>query len=229
MKETIYTIPLSEVFEPLQGCPLCRLKAILEERALEAIMGAAMMEPDIRIQTNRAGFCAAHFDKMLARKNRLSLALMLESHLDAIGQLLPGETQENAGKADVKRLRTALESCYICEKVETSLSQMVRNLFEVYRREEEFRALYARQPHLCLEHYCLLAEGAPKELGKKELGGFLAVTGRLARQGLREAREDIGAFCALFDYRNAGKSADNPRVKTAVERAVGLLTGSEQP
>ena len=53
MKDTIYTIPVSEVFEPKEGCPLCRMRDTLEERCLEYIMGAAMMEPDVRQDTNR--------------------------------------------------------------------------------------------------------------------------------------------------------------------------------
>ena len=56
MKDSIYTIPLSEVLEPKDGCPICRLRNILENRCLEYIMGAAMMEPDIRMKTNREGF-----------------------------------------------------------------------------------------------------------------------------------------------------------------------------
>ena len=68
MKDSIYTIPLSEVLEPKDGCPICRLRNILEDRCLEYIMGAAMMEPDIRIETNREGFCFPHFERMLKAK-----------------------------------------------------------------------------------------------------------------------------------------------------------------
>ena len=86
MKDSIYTIPLSEVLEPKDGCPICRLRNILEDRCLEYIMGAAMMEPDIRIETNREGFCFPHFERMLKAKNRLSLALMLESRLAYVAE-----------------------------------------------------------------------------------------------------------------------------------------------
>ena len=39
MKESIYTIPVSEVLEPRDGCPLCRMQDTLEKRAVEYIMG----------------------------------------------------------------------------------------------------------------------------------------------------------------------------------------------
>ena len=81
MEEKIYTIPVTQAFEKKEGCPFCRLKKELENTELELIMGASMMEPDVRIKTNEQGFCRRHFDKMFEMKNRLSLALMLESHL----------------------------------------------------------------------------------------------------------------------------------------------------
>lgn len=43
-----------------------------------------MMEPDVRIKTNEQGFCKTHYDMMFTRKNRLGMALMLESHLAEI-------------------------------------------------------------------------------------------------------------------------------------------------
>ena len=84
MRESIYTIPLNDIFEVEDGCPLCRMRRLLENRCVEYIMGAAMMEPDVRIETNRYGFCQEHFSVMLKQKNRLSLALMIETHLDEL-------------------------------------------------------------------------------------------------------------------------------------------------
>ncbi|MDR1438577.1 MAG: DUF6062 family protein [Clostridiales bacterium] len=86
MKESIYTIPISEAFGRLDGCPLCSLERGLEAASLEYVMGAAMMEPDVRAKTNEQGFCSAHLSKMLAMNNRLSLSLLLESHLIEIGK-----------------------------------------------------------------------------------------------------------------------------------------------
>ena len=84
MRESILTIPVSESFEPKDGCPICTMRNMLEKRTIEYIMGAAMMEPDVRIETNRLGFCKTHYDQMLAQKNRLSLALMLQTHVQEL-------------------------------------------------------------------------------------------------------------------------------------------------
>ena len=84
MREDICTIPISEVFEPKEGCPICRMRDTLENRVTEYITGAAMMEPDIREVTNVQGFCYPHFSMMLKKGSRLSNALILESHLKEI-------------------------------------------------------------------------------------------------------------------------------------------------
>ena len=59
MRDDICTIPVSEVFEVNDGCPICRMKKTVEDHIIDYIMGAAMMEPDVRIETNKKGFIVA--------------------------------------------------------------------------------------------------------------------------------------------------------------------------
>lgn len=73
-----------------------------------------MMEPDIRQRTNAEGFCATHYHMMFERKNRLGLALILESHLEEVrkgqaGSLLstlraPGARRRKKTKCAGKQL-----------------------------------------------------------------------------------------------------------------------------
>ena len=68
--EQIYTIPVNEAFEKGQqdesrGCPFCRLHRMLELNELDLILGASMMEPDVRQKTNEQGFCPDHYTKMM--------------------------------------------------------------------------------------------------------------------------------------------------------------------
>ena len=83
MRESILTIPINEVFEPREGCPICAMRNTVEEHISEYIMGAAMMEPDVRIETNRLGFCHTHFNSLLKQNNRLSLGLMINTYLQS--------------------------------------------------------------------------------------------------------------------------------------------------
>ena len=36
MRDSIYTIPVSEVFEPMDGCPICRMRNTIEEKNKES-------------------------------------------------------------------------------------------------------------------------------------------------------------------------------------------------
>ena len=61
-----FTIPVNEAFEASAadsscGCAFCALYNKLEENELDLILGASMMEPDVREKTNEMGFCRNHF------------------------------------------------------------------------------------------------------------------------------------------------------------------------
>ena len=88
MSEKIFTIPINEAFDEKNGCPLCRMRDRLEEQTLEAALGGAMMEPAIRIEMNREGFCHTHLQALYKRKNKLALGLILESRLDELTGML---------------------------------------------------------------------------------------------------------------------------------------------
>ena len=223
MKETIYTIPVNEVFEPKDGCPLCRLRDILEERSLEYIMGAAMMELDVRTESNKTGFCQTHYLGMLARRNRLSLTLILESHLAEQKKNLAAA---NAAYGKKKAANTGLDRCFVCEQIDWALTRMIETVCKSWAKEEDFRKLYAEQPYICLTHYHALASRAGKFLGRKELAPFLNETLRLTEKKLDDVAADVSAFCKLFDYRSVG-SKPTPEVAAAAERAIHYITSRD--
>ncbi len=82
MKEKIYTIPVTEAFEQECECPVCLLEKKLEDEYTDYYLGAALMEPDCRIETNKKGFCRRHFELLYNRQeNRLGLGLETDTHL----------------------------------------------------------------------------------------------------------------------------------------------------
>jgi hypothetical protein len=82
MKERIYTIPVTEAFEQDSECPICILEKNLEDRSIEYYLGASLMEPDCRIETNKNGFCRLHFQMLYnSQENRLGLGLVTDTHI----------------------------------------------------------------------------------------------------------------------------------------------------
>ena len=55
MKEKLYTIPINDAFAMDSECPICAMKTILENNAVEFTMGPSYMEDDIRMETDRTG------------------------------------------------------------------------------------------------------------------------------------------------------------------------------
>lgn len=227
MRESILTIPISEILEPRDGCPICRMRDMLEQRTVEYIMGAAMMEPDVRIETNRAGFCHTHFRQMMKQKNRLSLALMLQTHLAAVDQQLFSRKKlfepKNARKQKLSQIN---ESCFVCEKVDWGMERLMRTFFEMYSHAD-IKQLMSEQEYICLPHYDLLQSLAPAYLQKQELDSFTKMISRLTEKYIAALYEDVSHYCNMYDYRNTGKDADWGNSKDSIERAIKFLVSRD--
>ena len=229
MREDITTIPINDLFRPKNGCPICRMEEMLEKNYVSFIVGDAMMEPNIRIETNRKGFCHRHFSKMFTNGQKLPNALILESHLKSIMEnVLP----QKAGKPDKKALEKIEElssSCYVCDRIDRDIHHLLSTVLSEYEKTEEFRALYREQPYICLNHYALIMRDATAKGGisSKNIKSFHEDTLALSKAYLAELKEDITYFCSMFDYRNAGNN-DFGKSIDAIERSIEYLT-KEKP
>ena len=81
MRYHIDTIPVWDAAKIDGECLLCALQRRVELQQIEYSLGASVMEPDVRIQVNKKGFCQHHQRMLFKGDNRLGHALMLESHL----------------------------------------------------------------------------------------------------------------------------------------------------
>ena len=229
--EQIYTIPVNEAFDksidsPECGCPFCTLYKKLQNDYLELILGASMMEPDVRIKTNEMGFCNDHYNMMFTRKNRLGLALMLESHLDEVRSdtdkkflnLFPGENAR-------KRLTALDDSCYICDKIEFSLTKMFETTLLLYEKDQSFKNKFKSQPYFCLPHFNKLITLGKAKMPKKLYADLYEDASRVSFTYFDSLRGDVKHFIKKFDYRYEDEPWGNS--KDSVERAIKFL-GSDK-
>lgn len=227
MAETIYTIPINEVFEAgmeegsEQGCPFCALAAKLESDELELILGASMMEPDIRIQTNKLGFCPEHFGKMLRHGKRLPLALMLESHLNELKDDLMKKGVVKSPEKAAARLRELSETCYICKRVEGNYHRMLANAAYMWGQDFDFRKKFSSQPYLCGRHFADICDAAKKELGRRLAPDLCEAAAKLYGDKLTALSDEVSRFCRSFDYRYQDEPLGN--ASTSVERTIDFL------
>ncbi len=220
MKENICTIPVNEVFEQNDGCPICRMRNLIEAKYVDYITGPAMMEPDIRIETNRLGFCERHFGMMLTSgRARLPIALTLDSHLIDVREKLLAKKPD---KKTLEAMQALENSCFICNYIEPHLARSLETVCLSYKNEPEFRKLYEAQPYICITHYRMIVQNAKKPLGK-EYDYFVEVTRKLVKKYADALQNDVIAFRDAYDYQNAGKPMSQ-ETRTAIERTIEFLT-----
>lgn len=223
--ETIYTIPVNEAFDACTGenkdknCPFCEMRRVLEKNEIELILGASMMEPDTRIKTNEMGFCSRHFSKMLRQKNRLGLALMLESHIAHVNK------EADSFLFPEKKLKKIECSCYVCSRIEYHFTRMLGTAADLYESDRNFEEKVGKVGYYCLPHYVAFIEAAKKSLKKGKASDLEKTVKRVNGAFLSEIGRDVSWFCKKFDYRYDSEPWGN--AKDAPERAIKFLCGDD--
>jgi hypothetical protein len=225
--EQIYTIPVNEAFEASAadkscGCPFCAIYNKLENNELDLILGASMMEPDVRIKTNKTGFCRTHYDMMFVRKNRLGMALTLESHLEELKrELKDGGLGGGMGNKPIKRISQLEQTCYVCERIAFNFDHMIETAVLLWETDEAFPAKLQAQPYFCLPHYRMLLQYGQHRLSKKKMQEFAKQVEAIEEGYLEELKDDVSWFCKKFDYRYDEEPWYNS--KDSVERSMKFL------
>ena len=231
--EQIFTIPVNEEFDASRsdaskGCPFCRLYRRLQRDEIDIILGASMMEPDIRIKTNEEGFCNKHFGIMLGRKRMLGMGLMLESHLPEVKKKLSKRAILKDPSAPSLALLSELnDNCYVCNRIEKNLAAMISTAVYLYENDEnEFRDKFKAQPYFCLPHYVKMISYASKKMSKKLFSEFFDKAESIEEKYIETLTGDVSWFCKKFDYRYDEEPWYNS--KDSIPRAIKFLTGSEE-
>ena len=246
MKYHIDTIPVWDAMKRDGECLLCALERKTELGEAERYLGASVMEPDIRVQVNKKGFCRKHHGMLFGMSNRLGHALMLESHtietrermaatfakLNSAAEQLQnvGAIGKLGGKArgaetivmeQAAALHEMADSCLMCETIEENMRRYLHTFLHLYQHDSDFRNRFSAGKGLCLPHTARLLEAAREELAPKELGELISVLTKAERENMDRMQEDISWFIKKFDYRYEKESWGNS--KDAVERTVNKL------
>ena len=227
--EQIYTIPVNEAFDlvsekPECGCPFCVLYKKLQRDEIDIILGASMMEPDIRIKTNEQGFCLDHYNIMLGKKRMLGMGLMMESHLDEVKKSIEGKGLFGAKKSSSISLLSDLEkSCYVCGRIKKNLDAMMATAVYLFESDPNFPKKFKSAPYFCLPHYRAMMDYASKKMNKKIYADFYEVANGIVMEYAKTLRDDVSWFCKKFDYRYDEEPWYNS--KDSVQRAIKFLSG----
>jgi len=254
MKEKIYTIPVSDAFAVDCECPLCVLEKKLEDESIEYALGASMMEPDKRQETNELGFCKAHFEAMYTKQiNRLGLALVIDTFLqeknsrikkifeskvhslekDAETGLVKNISNKLSTKqTDTEKLISELvtelnnidKSCAICSKLEKTIDRYIDVIFYLYFKEPDFRKTFDSKKGFCLKHLRLLLSSTKKFLNPNQAAIFTKNIMEMQLLHLERIEKEVEWFTKKFDYRFNDAPWGNS--KDAIIRSIQKIRGN---
>lgn len=250
MKENIATIPLMDAFNANDECPFCFLERKAEQHAVSFILGSAYMEDDIREKTDAVGFCRHHFKMMYDYGNRLGNALILSTHLKKLNRELGEELKGfSPGKSSIlKRLKhtDATDSavpktplgtwiakkttdCYVCEHFSQIYGHYLDTFFDLYKKNDEFRHIFAKSKGFCLPHFGDLIEAAEGKLSDAQKKDFYPKAFALMQENLERLQKEVSWFVEKNDYRNKdkdwGNSADS--IQRGMQKCAGGYPADE--
>ncbi|OON92364.1 MAG: hypothetical protein ATN33_07470, partial [Epulopiscium sp. Nele67-Bin001] len=239
MKDTIYTIPLTEAFQEKGECPFCFIYRKLEQDAISFTLGCSYMEMDFREQTDKAGFCTLHYQKLYDYGNRLGLCLILNTHYKVLYETINNILSENTLPtysffARLKKTSTEsnsistqidnqLNSCFLCDRIEKDLSRYVSTFFYLWNKQSEFKNLYENSKGLCITHFSRLIKDAPLYLNEEQTKEFFELSKRLLMDSLKRIEQDLDWFIVKHDHNNKDKPWNN--AQDAIPRAIQKLAG----
>lgn len=217
MKEQIYTIPVTDGFNEGGECPFCNMYKKLDKDAVDYMLGPSYMEDDIRLDTNKIGFCKEHYHKMYHEQNRLGLALMLHTHIQQINKDLESLFAEprTASKKGLfskppkennkiaSYINNITNSCYICNKIEETFSRYIDTFFYMWVKKPEIKELVKNSKGFCLEHFNILIDNGEKLLKPAEYEEFLKFLLPIQLENLKRLEEEVEWFTNKFDYKYA--------------------------
>ena len=228
--EQIYTIVINEAFEKCAEeeakCPFCAIKEKFEKDEIDLILGASMMEPAVRIRTNKLGFCRDHSEMMLRAGKKLSVALLLESHMAEVSELMKISKimPAKSAKGSADSIAETSKTCYVCERIGSNFKQVLSNAVYMWSSDAEFRKLFSKQKCFCLPHYAEILKTASAELRKNDFASFVNAIRQTEDIYISKVRGNLSSFIRKFDYRYADEPMGE-EVKDAVEKAVAVLCG----
>lgn len=233
MKEQLYTIPVNDAFEKDCECPLCFMYNNLEEDAVSFTLGPSYMEDDIRLETDKAGFCMHHIKQLYKHQNRLGVALILHTHMKYTTDKLKSATKSSSpskkGLFSKKEqsgtgayISSLEKSCYICSRIDNVFKRYIATVLHCYVHDEDFAGKFTKCKGFCTKHYGMLYEAAGSLSGTKQKE-FISTLDTVYFENMQRVIDDLEWFIDKFDYRNENEPWKNS--KDAVQRSI-LKTNS---
>lgn len=234
-KEKIYTIPVTDAYRHAVDCPICYMYEELERHKIDFLFDTAYMENDIRLETNKLGFCEKHYVMIDHETNRLGIALILQTHMKSVHDQLLKKTKsilsgkkgfmnkkENGNSNINQFIQDTYNKCYICETVEVTFNMYLDTLLYLYKKDSDFQKLFMDHDFYCMKHFGILYDLGANHLKGPDKEQFLSTLTAVYENSMTTILEDLDWFVKKFDYRYTKEPWNN--AKTAIPRALRQIS-----
>ena len=172
------------------------------------------------MESNEKGFCNHHCSMLFGMSNKLTLSLVLDTHLEEIRKKLDtlkksasalknqkGGLFKKTGSADFskalsEKLDGISDGCVVCDKINHTMERYADVLLYMWANDEKFKEKFNKSKGVCLKHMKLLVDTVPKSLKDSQAAQFLACLFEKQETELSRIQQDIHKFTLKFDYRN---------------------------
>lgn len=229
MKEKLYSIPVNDAFNEACECPVCAMRKVLEDNAVQYTMGPSYMEDDTRAMTDALGFCQKHVKDVYNMENRLGMSLVLKTHFDKVindikkmsvvpikpKSLFKKETEKSP---IVEYVETLNSTCFVCKRIDDVFDRYIDTIFYLWKSDDAFRKKFDSCKGFCTTHYAILIKESPNKLKGDKLTTFVDILNSLYIANMERVRDDLEWFINKNDYKYANEPWNN--AKDAIPRAL---------
>ena len=215
-------------------CPLCLLEQDAERTYLRSFQHSRVMEPNVRVQTNRQGFCPDHYRKLYDGENKLGLGLVVHTHLqqlrpelnaalDALMKSAGSRNRKDQAAAAAAALAGRRDSCFVCGMLRADMQRYIATILYLWNKDPEFAPVFRASRGFCIPHFAQALEQASTAMRPDRFERWLAATIPLMKEALDSLEGDLHAFTQLHQAGSTGLGTD--RERSALGRTFQKLAG----
>lgn len=228
------TIPLWDALNEKSECPICSLMKKAEEDSIKYYLSSAIMTSEVRIRTNRYGFCPHHYVLLTRSGNPQSLALTMDTYYGENERLFEKDYDRIDKAKSVREVKKALEKfrkdagerergCLVCSKMNDRLYRYAYTLCSLSLGDMEFQKAFFSSKGLCLHHTMIVSETAADALTGDDYLFFQKKLFSLLESNLERVRKDD--WWMTQKYKSENKDKPWAGAKDAHKKAVFKLIG----
>lgn len=237
MKIQLETIPVWDGLKEGSECFLCSLMKEAEADGVRYYLSSAIMTPEVRVETNKHGFCKKHFT-MLAEGNKAqSLGLVMDTYYEENKKsfspsmeniLSAGNTRkaEKAFSSLFKAYEERMNGCLICSRMNDRLIRYAYTVAALFEEDADFKAELKKSKGFCMHHTKVLVEIAPEALKGDVLLEYYKTLALLLKDNLDRVQADD--YYLTQKYKSENKDKPWNGCEDAAKRAVYKLIGEAE-